>query len=108
MVDDYPFIVQDDKNFNIGLDPTTHITLSIKDIQFIINKYNEYIKNARYPNRTGDDEQDEYICPNCNHIVGYLDDWNSENPNYCSKCGQKLNWNDAFKNGKVVEIHDNF
>ena len=67
----------------------------------------ERLLTAKYPNRTGNDDMDSYICPSCNHYLKSIDDFlGFENPNYCSNCAQKLLWKDAFSNGKIVKVDE--
>lgn len=40
----------------------------------------------------GYDDQDAILCPNCNEEVGRMDMWEYGRDNYCSYCGQHLNW----------------
>lgn len=42
----------------------------------------------------GYDEQDDILCPNCNYAISYMDAYDKGVDEYCSKCGQKLDWSD--------------
>lgn len=66
----------------------------------------EKLLTAKYPNRTGNDDMDDYVCPSCNHFLMSIDDFLEEKPNYCSNCAQKLLWKDAFSNGKIVKVDE--
>lgn len=67
----------------------------------------ERLLTAKYPNRTGNDDMDSYICLSCNHYLKSIDDFlGFENPNYYSNCAQKLLWKDAFSNGKIVKVDE--
>lgn len=44
------------------------------------------------PDRTGADEQDCYICPNCGADIGNIDDYFPRD-RYCHDCGQAIQWN---------------
>lgn len=67
----------------------------------------EKLLTAKYPNRTGNDDMDDYVCPSCNHFLRSIDDvLEYEKPNYCSNCAQKLLWKDAFSNGKIVKVDE--
>lgn len=47
----------------------------------------------RKPLAEGDNESDYYLCPTCNGILADHElEWGEEVPNYCPKCGQKLDW----------------
>lgn len=35
-----------------------------------------------------------YYCPSCDHWILWLDAIPLETDNYCSKCGQAINWED--------------
>lgn len=61
---------------------------------------------AKYPNHTGNDDMDDYVCPSCNYFLMSIDDYLEEKPNYCSNCAQKLLWKDAFSNGKIVKVDE--
>lgn len=99
MAEGYPYIIQVEDHYEVGLDPTTHFVASEKDLEFIANYYN--VKEGKVPNRTGDDEMDEFICPRCGHTIGFLE--YDEKANYCYMCGQKLSWKNIFQNGKIVK-----
>lgn len=43
------------------------------------------------PTRSGSDEQDNYMCPNCGGNLGYPDDY-FPRAAYCEKCGQAIAW----------------
>lgn len=58
-------------------------------------------EGAVVPNRTGDDKMDVWKCPICNHSL--MNIYDSEKPNYCSKCGQILDWDDAAHRGTIVK-----
>lgn len=66
----------------------------------------EKLLAAKYPNRTGNDDMDDYVCPSCNYFLMSIDDYLEEKPNYCSNCAQKLLWKDAFSNGKIVKVDE--
>lgn len=103
---DYPYVTFDGEHFDISLDPISHIYATPAEMNFIISEYNRFINNEEYPNRTGDDDMDNFICPTCNNVVGYLDDFTEEQPNYCSRCGQRLTWKNAYNRGKIVRKTD--
>ena len=60
-------------------------------------KYLQMINNlltSTQVNRTGDDDTDFYICPNCKKELVAIDSIDYyETENYCSHCGQALDWN---------------
>ena len=41
------------------------------------------------PNRSGMDEQDYYVCPNCGADIGSIDDYFPRD-GYCHECGQAI------------------
>lgn len=48
------------------------------------------------PGTNGTDEQDYYICPNCNtplYSIGDTVYWDMR-PKHCEECGQALDWSD--------------
>lgn len=75
--------------------------ISVNEVNEIINKW--FNQNRDYPNRTGDDEMDVYVCPKCGHYLISLEEYSEIKPNFCSNCGKALNWKDVYKFGKIVE-----
>lgn len=81
---------------------TSDDTVSVCDV----NRMLELVSMSKYPNRTGDDDFDSFVCPTCNHElisleeIGFVD-----TPNYCPNCGQALEWKHAYKHGHIVETN---
>ena len=48
-------------------------------------------QKLKKPNRSGMDEQDYYICPNCGADIGSIDDYFPRD-RYCHECGQSIRW----------------
>lgn len=48
-------------------------------------------QNPKKPNRSGMDEQDYYVCPNCGAYIGSIDDYFPLD-RYCHECGQAIQW----------------
>lgn len=40
----------------------------------------------------GYDDQDDIKCPKCGYILNYMDAYVRGDDNYCSNCGQRLDW----------------
>lgn len=40
---------------------------------------------------------DTKLCPNCKEVVNYLEDADAYTDNYCSNCGQALDWSSNDK-----------
>ena len=71
----------------------------------IVDEWKEYIEigtveecraamekqKLKKPNRSGMDEQDYYICPNCGADIGSIDDYFPRD-RYCHECGQAIRW----------------
>lgn len=77
------------------------IELDEYDLFEAAREYNETDEGLA-PNRTGDDDMDEFLCPNCGGSLLHMDClYVEEKPNFCSRCGTKINWNERFL-GKVV------
>lgn len=76
----------------------------------IVDEWNEYIEigtveecreavekqKLKTPGRTGMDEQDCYICPNCGADIGSIDDYFPRD-RYCHECGQAIQWNENLE-----------
>lgn len=48
-------------------------------------------QKLKKPNRSGMDEQDYYICPNCGADIGSIDDYFPRD-RYCHEYGQAIRW----------------
>lgn len=48
-------------------------------------------QKPKEPNRSGMDEQDYYVCPNCGADIGSIDDYFPRD-RYCHECGQAIQW----------------
>lgn len=53
-------------------------------------------QKLKTPGRTGMDEQDCYICPNCGADIGSIDDYFPRD-RYCHECGQAIQWNENLE-----------
>lgn len=53
-------------------------------------------QKLKTPGRTGMDEQDCYICPNCGADIGNIDDYFPRD-RYCHECGQAIQWNENLE-----------
>lgn len=53
-------------------------------------------RKLKTPGRTGMDEQDCYICPNCGADIGSIDDYFPRD-RYCHECGQAIQWNENLE-----------
>lgn len=59
---------------------------SMEDLKELVDKSTpSKIKHDRYYDEIEDNWMDEYYCPCCNEAVNHKD-------NYCSNCGQALDW----------------
>ena len=58
-----------------------------------VEEYREAMEKQKLkkPNRSGMDEQDYYICPNCGADIGSIDDYFPRD-RYCHECGQAIRW----------------
>lgn len=90
-----------DYNKNTFVLDTNSEHISVNEANGIINKW--FNQNRDYPNRTGDDEMDVYVCPKCGHYLISLEEYFEIKPNFCSNCGKALNWKDVYEFGKIVE-----
>lgn len=53
-------------------------------------------QKLKTPGRTGMDEQDCYICPNCGADIGSIDDYFPRD-RYCHECGQAIQRNENLE-----------
>lgn len=72
--------------------------IALKEIQQYreigtVEECREAVKKQKLktPGRTGMDEQDCYICPNCGADIGSIDDYFPRD-RYCHECGQAIKW----------------
>ena len=65
-------------------------------LQMAIQALEKQISKKPYVQQVVKDfrEHDCYECPNCDCFVGYVSECQEEHyqDNYCSNCGQKLDW----------------
>lgn len=81
---------------------TSDDIVSVRDV----NRMLELVAMPKYPNRTGNDDLSSYVCPTCNHELVTLDEIGFvDTPNYCSNCGQALEWKNAYEHGYIVETN---
>lgn len=78
------------------------VDITSAEVSLLVREYNKQATGL-VPNRTGDDDMDEYICPNCCHYLSSLDYYEISHIHFCSNCGQKLDWKDAFNRGRIVK-----
>ena len=82
---------------------TSDDMVSVHDVNHML----ELVAMQKYPNRTGDDDFDSYVCPTCNHElitleeIGFVD-----TPNYCPNCGQALEWKQAYERGYIAKADE--
>ena len=77
--------------------------IALKEIQQYrengtVEECREAVKKQKLktPGRTGMDEQDCYICPNCGADIGSIDDYFPRD-RYCHECGQAIQWNENLE-----------
>lgn len=58
-------------------------------------------QKPKKPNRSGMDEQDYYVCPNCGADIGSIDDYFPRD-RYCHECGQAIQWGENLEGMKDV------
>ena len=77
------------------------IELDDYDLYEATQEYNKRSCGAP-PNRTGDEDYDMYLCPECGNELVRLDNyWAQESIKFCKHCGTKIDW-DNESDGKVV------
>ena len=68
------------------------IELDEYDLRESVYEYNKKSQGIP-PNRTGDDDMDEYLCPRCGGGLAQLDNyWAQESIQFCNHCGTKIDW----------------
>lgn len=77
--------------------------IALKEIQKYreigtVEECREAVKKQKLktPGRTGMDEQDCYICPNCGADIGSIDDYFPRD-RYCHEFGQAIQWNENLE-----------
>ena len=77
--------------------------IALKEIQQYreigtVEECREAVKKQKLktPGRTGMDEQDCYICPNCGADIGSIDDYFPRD-RYCHECGQAIQWDENLE-----------
>ena len=58
-------------------------------------------QKPKKPNRSGMDEQDYYVCPNCGADIGSIDDYFPRD-RCCHECGQAIQWSENLEGMKNV------
>ena len=92
--------IEKDSNTGAYKIMTSDDMISVSDVNHLL----EIVAMPRYPNRTGDDELDSFVCPVCNHELITLEEIGfTDTPNYCPNCGQALQWKQAYKHGYIVK-----
>lgn len=76
------------------------LTSIINKAENLTNEEREFLNDLnnritpKQVDKTGDDDMDFYICPNCKKELVAIDSIDYyETDNYCSHCGQALSWN---------------
>ena len=78
------------------------ININMSETKAIVKEFNKSSLGLP-PMKT----QDEYICPACKNTVGYIDEEYSCN-DFCSCCGKKIDWNNAFERSESIDRQEAF